>query len=227
MTTSGTTAFNMDLTEIVEEAYSRCGLELRSGWDLRTARTSLNLTLLEWSNRGVNLWTVEQGSVPLVAGTAQYTLPADTVDILEHVVRTGSGTSQTDLAVPRVSVSTYATLPNKNVQGRPIQLYVNRQATAPTVTFYPVPDSADSYTLVYWRLRRLQDAGDGVNTMDLPFRFLPALIAGLAYHLSMKVPGGLERLPILKAQYDEAWGLAADEDRDRAPVRFVPRVGRL
>lgn len=225
MATSGTTAFEPDLSEIVEEAFERCGAELRTGYDLRTARRSLNLLFTDWSNRGVNLWTIEQGSIPLVAGTATYDLPNDTVDLLEHVIRTGSGSASTqaDLTITRISVSTYASIPNKLLQARPIQVYIDRLAPTPTVTVWPIPDATTTYTFVYWRFRRLQDAGDGSNTMDVPFRFLPALVAGLAYHLAMKLPGGLERLQVLKAQYDEAWQMAADEDRDKSSVRFVPR----
>lgn len=225
MTTSGTTAFTLDLTEVVEEAFERCGSELRSGYDLRTARRSLNLMFAEWANRGVNMWTVEQGSIPMVQGTATYTLPTDTVDLLEHVIRTGAGVAatQADLNITRISVSTYATIPNKLQQARPIQVYINRQEAAPTITVWPVPDGAQTYTFVYWRLRRLQDAGNGVNTMDVPFRFLPCMVAGLAYHLSMKVDGGLERSQMLKMQYDEAWDMASTEDREKAAVRFVPR----
>jgi len=224
MTTSGTTTFNLDLTEIIEEAFERCGSEARSGYDLRTARRSLNLLFADFANRGVNMWTIEQGSLVLTPGTATYTLPADTVDLLEHVIRTGAGvaSTQADLTITRISVSTYATIPNKLQQARPIQVYINRQAT-PTFTVWPVPDDSQTYTLVYWRLRRLQDAGTGVNTMDVPFRFLPSMVAGLAYYLALKVPGGAERLPILKAQYDEAWQLASEEDREKAAVRFVPR----
>jgi hypothetical protein len=225
MTTSGTTAFNLDLTECVEEAFERCGAEVRSGYDLRTARRSLNLLFAEWANRGINLWTVEQGSIPFVTGTATYDLPADTVDLLEHVIRTGANVAatQADLNITRISVSTYATIPNKLTQARPIQVYINRQAPTPNITVWPVPDASTTYTFVYWRLRRIQDAGSGVNTMDIPFRFLPCMVAGLAYHLSMKLPGGLERMQVLKMQYDESWENASTEDRDRSAVRFVPR----
>ena len=225
MTTSGTTNFNLDLTELVEEAYSRCGAELRTGWDLRTARISLNLMFADWSNRGINLWTVEQGSIPLVAGTATYDLPDNTVDLMEHVIRTGAGSASTqaDLTITRISVSTYATLPNKLTQARPIQVYINRQAPTPTITVWPVPDAAQAYTFVYWRLKRIQDAGSGSNTMAVPFRFLPCMVAGLAYYLSMKVPGAIDRMQALKEQYDTAWDLASSEDRDKAAVRFVPR----
>jgi hypothetical protein len=224
MTTSGTAAFNLDLSEIVEEAFERVGSELRTGYDLRTARRSLNLLFADWANRGINMWTIEQGSIPLVPGTATYNLPADTVDLLEHVIRTGAGSSSTqaDLTISRISVSTYATIPNKLQQARPIQLYIDRQLT-PNVTVWPIPDNSQAYTLVYWRLRRIQDAGDGVNTMDVPFRFVPCLVAGLAYYLAMKIPGGLERLGVLKEQYDEAWYVASTEDREKATERLVPR----
>jgi hypothetical protein len=225
MTTSGTTAFNLDLAEVVEEAFERCGSELRSGYDLRTARRSLNLLFADWSNRGINLWTVAQGTIPLVQGTATYNLPTDTVDLLEHVIRTGAGTAstQTDLTITRISVSTYSTIPNKLTQARPIQVYVNRQAPTPTITVWPVPDRSSTYQFVYWYLRRIQDAGDGANTMDIPFRFLPPLVSGLAYYLALKVPSGYERLQTLKAQYDQDWMMAAEEDREKAAVRFVPR----
>jgi hypothetical protein len=224
MTTSGTSAFNLDLTEIVEEAFERVGSELRTGYDLKTARRSLNLMFADWANRGVNMWTFEQGSINLVPGQATYDLPADTVDLLEHVVRTGAGSASTqaDLTITRISVSTYATIPNKLQQARPIQVWIERLNT-PRITVWPVPDNSQPYTFVYWRMKRIQDAGNGVNTMDMPFRFVPCMVAGLAYYLALKVPGGAERLGILKQQYDEAWQLASDEDREKASVRFVPR----
>ena len=224
MATSGTSTFNLDLTEIVEEAFERVGSELRTGYDLRTARRSLNLMFADWANRGINMWTFEQGSIPLVAGTATYDLPADTVDLLEHVIRTGAGSASTqaDLTITRISVSTYATIPNKLQQARPIQVWIERLNT-PRITVWPVPDDSQPYTFVYWRMKRIQDAGNGVNTMDMPFRFIPCMVAGLAYYLALKVPGGAERLPVLKQQYDEAWQLASDEDREKAAVRFVPR----
>lgn len=225
MATSGTASFDMDLTELVEEAYERAGSEVRSGYDLRTARRSLNLLFASWANMGVNMWTIEQATIPLVTGTSTYDLPADTVDLLEHVIRTGAPTAatQADLTITRISVSTYATLPNKLTKGRPIQVLVNRKFDTPSITVWPVPDASTSYTFVYWRLKRIEDAGSGVNTMQVPFRFLPALVAGLAYYLALKIPNAAERLPVLKQQYDEAWQLASDEDRDKAAVRFVPR----
>ena len=224
MTTSGPSSFNLDLTEIVEEAFERVGSEMRTGYDLRTARRSMNLMFADWANRGLNMFTYEQGSITLVPGTATYNLPEDTVDLLEHVIRTGAGSASTqaDLTITRISVSTYATIPNKLQQARPIQVWIERLNT-PRFTVWPVPDNTQTYTFVYWRLRRIQNAGEGVNTMDMPFRFLPCMVAGLAYYLALKVPGGTERLGVLKQQYDEAWQLASEEDREKAAVRFVPR----
>lgn len=244
MTVVANATFNLDLSEIVEEAFERCGSELRTGYDLKTARRSLNLLFADWANRGINLWTVEQGQIPLVQGVSTYALPVDTVDLLEHVIRTNPGiqNNQTDLTITRISVSTYATIPNKLQQARPIQVWINRQSgatyedgllppgtvtEAPTINVWPTPDQGTLqnpyYTFVYWRLRRINDAGTGTSTMDIPFRFLPCMIAGLAYYMAVKIPGAEARIPMLKAQYDEAWQLASDEDREKAAVRFVPR----
>jgi hypothetical protein len=242
MTTSGTSIFNLNLSDLIEEAFERCGAELRTGYDLRTARRSLNLLTIEWANRGINLWTIEQGSIPMVQGQIVYSLPVDTIDLLEHVVRTQTGQQQTDITINRISIDTYSTIPNKNAQGRPIQVWINRQSGAtypvggqpagtnpttgvdnPSINVWPAPDQNNYYTFVYWRLRRLQDAGNGVTTQDIPFRFLPCLVAGLAYHLSIKLPGALERSMSLKAQYEELWQQAADEDREKAPLRIAPR----
>jgi hypothetical protein len=308
MTTSGLSAFNLDLNEIVEEAFERAGGELRTGYDLRTARRSLNLLFADWANRGINMWTFEQGVITLSPGQPTYALPDDTVDLIEHVIRTSPNVpnNQADLTITRISVSTYATIPNKLVTGRPIQVYIQRltaqeslmgiTVAAPgvnstatsipvssvngipnagfvrigtelifyneyqaaengnpayllnccrgqdgttaashaaadpiylsqkqSITVWPTPQPGITYQFVYWRMRRMQDAGGGVKTMDIPFRFLPCLVAGLAYYLAMKVPGAAERLVLLKQQYDEAWQLAADEDREKAAVRFVPR----
>ena len=233
MTTSGTAAFNLDLNDIIEEAYERCGVEVRTGYEHRTARRSLNLLFADWANRGINLWTIEQGSIPLVQGTIAYDLPVDTVDLLEHVIRTGAGSASTqaDLTISRISVSTYATIPNKLQQGRPIQVWVNRQSGAtestgvnyPQINVWPAPDGSQPYTFVYWRMRRIQDSGGGTATQDIPFRFLPCLVAGLAYYVALKIPDALGRLTVLKQMYDEAWELAAGEDREKAPDRLVPR----
>jgi len=225
MATSGTSVFNLDLAELVEEAFERCGAELRTGYDLKTARRSLNLLFADWANRGINLWTVEQGSINLVQGTATYNLPDNTVDLLEHVIRTGAGnvSTQADLTITRISVSTYSSIPNKLTQARPIQVYINRQAPTPTVTVWPTPDGSIPYQFIYWRLRRIQDAGDGSNTMDVPFRFIPCMVSGLAYYLALKLPGAMERLGVLKDQYDIDWDFASTEDREKAAVRFVPR----
>ena len=304
--TSGETSFSPDLTELVEEAFERCGGELRTGYDLRTARRSLNLMFADWANRGVNMWTFEQGTINLVPGISTYALPNDTVDLIEHVIRTGAGqaSTQADLTITRISVSTYATIPNKIQQARPIQIWIQRMdgqtnavtslvatevsatdttiylddvsplpaagfikldneiisygavtntsgsagylsfcgrgqqnttaavhtvGTAvywtrpPAVTVWPSPDNSQPYQLVYWRMRRTQDAGGGVNVSDVPFRFYNAMVAGLAYYMAMKIPNALQRLEVLKAQYDEAWQLASEEDREKAAQRFVPR----
>jgi len=229
MATTGVADFDMSFTEIAEEAFERAGREMRSGYDLRTARRSMNLLTIEWANRGINMWTIEQGSIPLVQGTNTYDLPADTIDILEHVIRTSSGVvaTQADLTITRISVSTYATIPNKLQQARPIQVWVQRLRENPEITLWPTPDQGTAlspyYYFVYWRLRRIQNAGSGVETPDMNFRFYPSLVSGLAYYLAMKIPEGAERLASLKQEYEQQFDLAAGEDREKAAVRFVPR----
>jgi len=301
MTTTGTNLFNMDFTEIAEEAWERAGREMRSGYDLKTARRSMNLMTIEWQNRGINMWTIEQGFITLTPGLATYALPTDTIDLLEHVIRTGANVSSTqaDLTMTRISVSTYATIPNKLQQARPIQVFIQRlsgqvnpttsylsgaiTATAttitldtvvglagsgfirletediyytfvsgntlggvfrgqnnttaaahvdgiavfvpqlPAVTVWPTPDNSTTYQFVYYRLRRIQDAGAGSETADMNFRFLPCVVAGLAYYIAMKVPELIQRLPMLKEAYDTQFDLAAGEDREKASIRFVPR----
>ncbi len=226
MTTSGTHAFNMDFTEIAEEAWERAGREMRSGYDLRTARRSMNLMTIEWQNRGINLWTIDEGAVSLIKGISEYDLPVDTIDLLEQVIRTNSGVTatQSDLNIGRISVSTYASIPNKLTQGRPIQVWIERLRDHPKINVWPVPDSND-YVFKYYRMRRIQDAGSGIETADMNFRFLPCLVAGLAYCISMKDPELAPRIPMLKAVYDEQFALAAGEDREKASARFVPRIG--
>ena len=301
MTTTGSTLFNMDFSEIAEEAWERAGREMRSGYDLRTARRSMNLMTIEWQSKGINMWTMEQGIINLTPGLSTYALPTDTIDLLEHVIRTGANTSSTqaDLTITRISVSTYATIPNKLSQARPIQVWIQRlsgetnptsstlngalsstattitlntvvglagsgfiridsediyytyvtgntlggvfrgqnnttaashlTATAvyvpqlPAVTVWPTPDNSTQYQFVYYRLRRVQDAGAGVETADMNFRFLPCLVAGLAYHIAIKVPELMPRIQMLKQIYDETFEIAAGEDREKAAVRFVPR----
>jgi hypothetical protein len=229
MATSGTAVFNMEFTEIAEEAWERAGREMRSGYDLRTARRSMNLLTIEWANRGINMWTIEEGYLDLVQGQAEYDLPDDTIDLLEHVVRTGSGdySTQQDITISRISVSTYASIPNKQTQGRPIQVKVERLRDNPRIVIWPVPNQGTEqdpyYSFVYWRLRRIEDAGSGIQTPDMNFRFYPALVAGLAYYIAMKVPELTDRIPMLKSIYDEQYDLAGQEDREKAPVRFVPR----
>lgn len=301
MTTSGTTAFDLDFTDIAEEAWERAGREMRSGYDLRTARRSMNLLTIEFQNRGINLWTIDQGSITLTTGLNTYALPLDTIDLLEHVIRTGANnaSTQADLNITRISVSTYATIPNKIQQARPIQVWIQRlsgmvsptgatldggiNATTttitlssvsglpyagfvridnediaysylsgntlggvfrgqngttaashstgaaiynpnlPAVTVWPTPDNTQTYQFVYWRLRRIQDAGTGIQTADMNFRFLPVVVAGLAYYIAMKVPELQPRIEMLKRAYDEQFNLAAGEDREKAAIRFVPR----
>jgi hypothetical protein len=305
MTTTATSTFDLDMNDLVEEAFERCGLEVRSGYDFRTARRSLNLLTIEWANRGINLWTVEQGQLLMNTGQAIYPIPVDTIDLLDTVVRTNNGesTNQIDINISRISESTYLTIPNKNATGRPIQVWFNRQSgntaatpqttlaaaittadqttitltnasTLPTQGFvnigsetigyqnivgnqivnawrgqngttaathangadvynnnlpcinvWPTPNPpGDQYTFVYYRMRRIHDAGSGVRTQDIPFRFVNCMAAGLAYHLSMKMPGVPDnRIVMLKADYEEQWKLASDEDRETAALRVVPR----
>jgi hypothetical protein len=245
MTTTGTSGFNLDLSDLIEEAFERCGQELRSGYDFRTARRSLNLLTIEWANRGINLWTIEQGTIPMVQGTNTYSLPTDTIDLLEHQIRTNAGqqNNQTDITISRISISTYSTIPNKLAQGRPIQVWINRQSGAeyptgnnpnrnPQITVWPTPDQgtvqSPYYTFVYWRMRRIQDAGNAVNTQDIPFRWLPCMVAGLAYYLSLKLPNmDAQRIMGLKQDYEQQFQFASEEDREKAPIRFIPRMTYL
>lgn len=212
-----------DLSELFEEAFERAGLEMRTGYDLRTARRSLNFLTLEWQNRGLNLFTIESGTVPLVAGTATYTMPTDTIDLIEHQLRTGTGVNQIDTALMRVSVSTYAQQTNKNTQGRPTQIYISRGASDVTATLWPVPDASTSYTLFYYRLKGIDGLSSGIaGSAAIPPRFVPALVAGLAYQIAMKKPEALQRILPLKELYEEQFNLAAAEDRERASIHLTP-----
>jgi hypothetical protein len=301
MTTSGSTGFTLDFAEIAEEAWERAGQEMRTGYDLRTARRSMNLMTIEWQNRGINMWTIDQGALTLTAGLSTYALPLDTIDLMDHVIRTGSNTASTqaDLSITRISMPTYATIPNKLATGRPIQVWVQRLSgvlsptnatlngtitattttitlstvvglpgagfiridsediyygylsgntlggvfraqngstaashttgaavynpNLPAITVWLTPDNTQTYQFIYWRMRRIQDAGAGVQTADMNFRFLPCVVAGLAYYIAMKVPDLAPRLDMLKQVYNEQFDLAAGEDREKAAIRFVPR----
>lgn len=227
MATSGTTGFNPDFTEIAEEAWERAGREMRTGYELRTARRSMNLLTIEWANRGINMWTITKGTgIAMVKDQAVYQFPADCIDVIEMNVRTGSGTTQSDLSLNRVSVSTYSNIPNKNTVGRPLQGFIQRFGekvdNVPDITVWPIPDKSSTYTLEYYYLRRVEDAGNGVETADMSFRFLPCLVAGLAYYIAMKVPELMPRLQMLKQDYEEQFRLASEEDREKTPARFVP-----
>ena len=302
--TTGTSAFNLDMNDLIEEAFERCGQELRTGYNFRTARRSLNILTIEWANRGINFWTVEQGQIPMVTGQAIYPVPVDTIDLLDTVIRQNNGTSnQIDINISRIAEPTYMSLPNKLAQGRPIQVWFNRQSgqenlstatlaatisstdttitvssvanlttagfikidnetisypnvdpvnnqllncargqynttaaahtsgaaitvqNLPAINVWPTPNApGDQYMFVYYRMRRIQDAGSGVTVQDIPFRFIPCMVAGLAYQLSTKLPGvDQQRVVGLKMEYEQQWDLAAAEDRDTSPLRFVPR----
>lgn len=216
MATSGTFA-SFSVGELLEEAFERAGLELKSGYDLRTGIRSFNFLMAEWANRGLNLWTIEEGTQALTAGDASYDMPAQTIDLIDAVLRDAA---DTDITLERISSTQYAMLPTKQTSSRPTSYTVSRGATTTSVKLWPIPD--DSYTFVYWRLRRLQQAGSIDNDPDVPFRFIPALAAGLAYHIAAKKNPALAGS--LKVEYEMAFQLAADEDRDRASVFFFPDV---
>ena len=221
MATSGTATFNLEISEVIEEAFERCGLQSKTGYDIETARRSLNLLSLEWANRGLNFWCVEQGTASTTASTSTITLPADTVDLIEYWIREGTGTSQNDQPLSRFSVSQYSTIPNKLTEGRPVNIFIDKQAVAPVAYLWPTPDKV--YTFAYQRIRRIEDTGAvGSTNPDVPARFLPALVSGLAFRISQKYPEAFVRSGELKAEYEFQWQLAEQEDRDRASVHFVP-----
>ena len=226
MAVETTATFNLDINELAEEAFERAGLEMRSGYDLKTARRSLNLMGLEWQNRGLNLWTIEEANFAFTQGTQTYTLADDTVDIIEAVVRTdpANATLQIDSSISRVSPVTFAMIPDKLEQGRPNQYWIDRQRTAPVIHIYPTASSSfTSAQFVYWRIRRMTDTGiKGSNNYDIPALFLPAMVAGLAYHIAMKKPDAAGRVPLLKQDYEEQFRLAAEQNRVKAPFRLIP-----
>lgn len=219
MTTSGVATFNPDFVELIDEAYERCGIESRTGYDLRTARRSLDIMFADWASRGLNLWTIEQRSVAMVQGVPEYALPADTVNVLSAVIRTGAAETQQDVTIDRISRAEYLHVPNKNTQSRPAQYYVER-STAPLLYVYPAPDASQPYTFQYYAIRRIQDAGVASNTADVDFRFLPCLVAGLSYYLSLKKAP--DRIELLKALYEEEFQRAAYADRDTSSVFLLP-----
>lgn len=224
MATSGTHTFNLDLAEIIEEAYERIGEELRTGYNYRTARRSLDLLMLEWQNRGLNLWTIKNASLPLVAGTGSYTLDPEKLDIIEGVLRTDEGiaSQQSDLWMNRISISNWARQTNKLSQGRPTQFFVERTPTGITLHFWQVPNK-DGYVFNYWYMEQIEDSGKpGSNTMDVPSRHLPALVAGLAYYLALKTPGKEGMASGLLAEHDRQWDLAADSAREKASFQIKP-----
>tara|TARA_R110002051_G_scaffold185700_1_gene255147 strand:- start:149 stop:826 length:678 start_codon:yes stop_codon:yes gene_type:complete len=221
MATSGAAIFNLEISEVIEEAFERCGLQSKTGYDIETARRSLNLMSLEWANRGLNFWCVEEETASTVAGTSSYTLPADTIDLIQYWIREGSGTSQSDLPLSRFSVSQYSTIPNKLTQGRPVNIYIDKQRAAPVAYLWPTPDKV--YTFAYQKIRRIEDTGVvGSTNPDVPARFLPALVSGLAYYIAQKRPEAFGRSAELKAEYETQWDLAQSGDRDRSSVHFVP-----
>jgi len=225
MATSGTYTFNLDLSDILEEAYERAGLELRSGYDYRTARRSLDLMFLEWQNKGLNLWSVQEGSQTLTPGTGRYALSGDELDVIEAFLRTDDGdtSKQTDLTMSRISISQYSHLTNKLTQGRPIQYWIEKDPAAISINVWPVPDDAVTYKVGYYYIQRVEDSGSPAsNNVDIPSRFIPCMAAGLAYYISVKRPEASERAPLLKQIYDEQWELAADADRDKSSFYMVP-----
>jgi len=225
MATSGTYTFNLDLSDILEEAYERAGLELRSGYDYRTARRSLDLMFLEWQNKGLNLWSVQEGSQILTAGTSRYALSGDELDVIEAFLRTDDGdtSKQTDMTMSRISISQYSHLTNKLTEGRPIQYWIEKDPGAIAINVWPVPDDVVTYKIGYYYIQRVEDTGSPAsNNVDIPSRFIPCMAAGLAYYLSVKRPEVSDRAPLLKQIYDEQWDLAADADRDKSSFYMVP-----
>lgn len=222
MATSGTTNFNLSIDELVEEAFERCGMEMTTGHHLKTARRSLNLMFLDWANRGLNLWTIEEVTYNLSQGVTSITLPTDTVQVLTAVIRDSSQSPPVDITIDPITRAEYLDIPDKSTQARPAQYYVER-TNIPKVYFYPTPNLNSTYQFRYYRIRRIQDAGGYTNTLDVNYRFLPCLAAGLAYYLSLKFAA--DRTPALKQIYEEEWARAAAEDRETARISFVPELG--
>ena len=225
MATSGTFNFTLDLSDIIEEAYERAGLELRSGYDYKTARRSLDLLMLEWQNRGLNLWTVKNASQTLTAGTSSYDLTAEKIEIIEASIRTDAGDSdnQSDLTMERISVVQYSHLTNKLTEGRPLQYFVGRSPDNITINLWPVPDSQETYVFNYYYLERIEDSGKPAsNNIDVPDRYLPCLVSGLAYNIALKRPESAQYVPALKEIYEEQWNLVSDAFREKAALYVTP-----
>ena len=219
MATSGTATFDLNIDDLIEEAFERCGMRMTAGYQLSSARRSLNLLFSDWANRGLNLWTIEQATSTLADGTTTVTLGTDTVNVLSAVIRDTVNGQQQDISMDRIGRAEYLNIPDKLTKARPTQLYVER-TTTPKVYLYPTADKA--YTFVYYRIRRIQDAGNYTNTGDVNFRFLPCLASGLAYMLSLKYAP--DRVALLKDIYEDDFQKAALEDRDTASVHFVPQI---
>jgi len=223
MAVSGSKDFELDVADYVEEAFERCGLELRTGYDLKTATRSLNLMLAEWSNRGLNQWTVAQKTIPMVADTTVYdvdsTTPTATIDVLDVFIRETIGGTATDVPLSRMSRAEYSHVATKSTTGKPNQFYVNK-LLSPTITVWPAPDKSSTYTVYVNALSRMDDADAGANTMQVPFRFYPCLAAGLAYYIALKKAP--DRVEMLKALYEEEFLRALSQDEERASFRVSP-----
>jgi len=224
MATSGTKTFSLDTGELIEEAYELAGLELRTGYDAATARRSLNIMFADWSNRGINLWTVAQVTLDITSGTASYTLNSYDLDVLEAIIRVYDSTSSStysDVSITRINRLDYLNLPDKTTKGRPSQFFIDRQET-PVLYLYPTPDAVTTYKFVSYRMQRIDDVTASAQDQEVPSRFIPCMTVGLAYQMALK--RNPEKAPTLKAEYEELFFRASAEDTDRAIVQLVPRV---
>ena len=230
MATSGTTTFTLDISDIMEEAYDLCGIEMRSGYDFRGAKRALNLVFLEWQNKGTNLWAIEQGTSTLTAGTKSYALESSALDVIDAFIRTDSGDidNQFDQRLNRISRTEYNHQATKLTQAKPTQFYVDKGTTTTNIVLWAIPDGAETYTLVYDYIQRIEDAGDPAsNNADVPARYLPCLTYALAYNIACKNPESLQRVPMIKQRYDELWRDVSDAERERASVKFVPDLSYI
>tara|TARA_R100001509_G_scaffold110353_1_gene66106 strand:- start:202 stop:876 length:675 start_codon:yes stop_codon:yes gene_type:complete len=219
MATSGTKTFSLSIADAIEEAFELAGIELRTGYDAETARRSLNIMFADWSNRGVNLWTIEQVTTNLTAGTSSYTFNSFDIDILSAVIRKTDSGNDTDLQIERIGRSEYLNIPDKDAKGRPTQYFVDRQIS-PVVKLWPTPDTASTYKLISYNVQRIDDVSTSAEDPEIPSRFMPCLTSGLAYYIAMKK--NPERVGLLKQQYEQDFKLAADEDSPRVSLRLTP-----